>query len=64
MIPLAYFFEKTNREQHQAANLIHKQRAPFLRFRAPINEFFSEQAVHSFQLKLLKQQINRAEKGR
>ena len=36
----------------------------FLRFRAPKNEIFSEQAVHSFQLKLLKQEINRAEKGR
>ena len=35
-----------------------------LRFRAPKNEIFSEQAVHSFQLKLLKQEINRAEKGR
>ena len=36
----------------------------FLRFRAPKNEIFFEQAVHSFQLKLLKQEINRAEKGR
>ena len=36
----------------------------FLRFRAPKNDIFSEQAVHSFQLKLLKEEINRAEKGR
>ena len=36
----------------------------FLRFRAPKNEIFSEQALHSFQLKLLKQEINHAEKGR
>ena len=36
----------------------------FLRFRAPKNEFFSEQAVLSFQLRLLKQKINSAEKGR
>ena len=36
----------------------------FLRFGAPKNDFFSEQAVHSFQLKLLKQEINRAEKDR
>ena len=27
-------------------------------------KFFSKQAVHSFQLKLLKQETNRAEKGR
>ena len=36
----------------------------FLRFRSPENEIFSEQSVHSFQLKLLKQEIKRAEKGR
>ena len=36
----------------------------FLRFRAPKNKKFSEQAVRSFQLKLLIQEINRAEKGR
>ena len=36
----------------------------FLRFRAPINEIFSEQVVHSFQIKLLKQGINRTKKGR
>ena len=36
-----------------------------MRFRAPKNEFFSEQAVHScFPLRLLKQEINSAEKGR
>ena len=35
-----------------------------MRFRAPKNEIFSEQALHSFQLKLLKREINRAEKGR
>ena len=35
----------------------------FLRFRAPKNEVFSEQALHSFQLKILKQEINGAEKG-
>ena len=36
----------------------------FLRFRAAKNEIFSEEAVHSFQLKHLKQEKNRAEKGR
>ena len=36
----------------------------FLRFRAPKKEIFSKQALHSFQLKLLKQEINRAEKSR
>ena len=35
-----------------------------MRFRAPKSEIFSEQAVHSFQLKLLKQEINRSERGR
>ena len=35
-----------------------------MRFRAPKNENFSEQAVRSFQLKLLILEINRAEKGR
>ena len=35
-----------------------------MRFRAPKNEIFSERAVHSFQFKLLKQQINRPKKGR
>ena len=36
----------------------------FLRFRAPKNEVFSKQALHIFQIKLLKQEINGAEKGR
>ena len=35
-----------------------------MRFRAPKNENFSEQVVHSFQLKLLKQEVNLAEKAR
>ena len=35
-----------------------------MRFRAPKNKIFSEQAVHSFQLKLMKQEIKRAKKGR
>ena len=34
-----------------------------LRFHAPKKVFFSEQAVHSFQLKFLKKAINRAEKS-
>ena len=37
--------------------------ADFLSFRTPKKEIFSEQVVQSFQLKLLKQEINRAEKG-
>ena len=35
----------------------------FLRFRAPKIEIFTEQAVHSFQLKLLEQEINRRRKA-
>ena len=35
-----------------------------LRFRIPKNEVFSDQAVHSFQLKLLRKEISRAEQGR
>ena len=35
-----------------------------MRLRAPRSEIFSEQAVHSFHIKLLKQEIKRAEKGR
>ena len=34
-----------------------------LRFYAPKNEIFSEQVVYIFQLKLLKQEIKREEKG-
>ena len=32
----------------------------FLRFRVPENGVFSDQAVHSFQLKLLRTEINQA----
>ena len=35
-----------------------------LRFRAPKNKIFSEQAVHNFQFEPLKQEINSAKKGR
>ena len=35
-----------------------------LRFQIPKNEVFSDQAVHSFQLKLLGKEISRAEQGR
>ena len=35
----------------------------FLRFRIPKNEVFSGQAVHSFQLKLLRKEISHAEQG-
>ena len=36
----------------------------FLRFQIPKNEVFSDQAVHSFQLKLLGKEISRGEQGR
>ena len=36
----------------------------FLRFRIPKNEVFSDQVVHSFQLKLLGKEISRTEQGR
>ena len=36
----------------------------FLRFCNPKIEIYSEQTMPSFQLKILKQEINRAEKGR
>ena len=36
----------------------------FLRFGIPKNEVFSDQAVHSFQIKLLWKKTSRAEQGR